>query len=200
MTMQDNSTIFTELDQLLEQLQGRAVNYAVRAEQEGEGDALLQSIFPPYVPELQPCAEDGCDTPTRSAICQVHYDAGLETLSPFGRKVLGLPPLSPFDVDTTGREPYVAGTQYAYDADGNWNPDAGPPTRTLDDITNDIAPRDTEGAVNPTLLERPDGQPLLWAQEVNWVYGKTGGRQNLDRTCSRAEHRQQGRARRPAGR
>ena len=176
MAIQHNCTISSELAQFLEGLQGRAVTYATQALAEGEADARLLEIFPPplpYVPEWKECAEDGCTTLTQSAICDPCHDEFLTTLSPKGRAVFGLPPLSPFEVDTTGRPPFIAGTQYAYDADGNWNPDAGPPTLTRADLRRKVElPHDL--GQPPALLARRDGQVIVYAGKVNWLFGKPG--------------------------
>ena len=108
MAMHVQDTISSQLDQL-EDLQVKAVAFAVQAEQEGEDDARLCEMFPradwpqfypppPYVPEPQPCGEDGCDTPTRTAICDPCHAEFLAELSPSARAFLtGQPaPAAPF--------------------------------------------------------------------------------------------------------
>ena len=103
MAMHVQDTISSQLDQL-EDLQVKAVAFAVQAEQEGEDDARLCEMFPraewpqfypppPYVPEWQPCQEDDCDTLSLYPLCDAHYEAGLAALSPRGRAfIMGLPP------------------------------------------------------------------------------------------------------------
>ena len=136
------------------------------------------------------CLQDGCTNPHHgvSALCEAHR-GGTRKITPqaprrpaskpsppippafmevVGKALEeGVDPANPFDTDVTGREPVYGELQAPLTE--------VPPTRTLDSITNDIARRDTEGAVNPTLLERSDGEPLIWAAEVNWVFGKPGG-------------------------
>ena len=60
------------------------------------GPDLSESMEPG--PLWVPCAEDGCDTPTRSAICDKHHAEFLTTLSPSARAFLtGQPaPAAPF--------------------------------------------------------------------------------------------------------